>query len=395
MTKRFEDQSGNLAIIWHIHQPTFIPDKEVIHQINESYSLLLETHKELEIPFVLNITGCLLERISTLDSSFIKQLQNFVAEGLIELTATGYFHPNMALISQKFARKQIELDILIKKRIFKTKIHGFWPTDLAWVPWMVNILAENGIKWVVLDSPTLELANSLPQWGTQYINGYNFLSPEISSLTLSEEHHQPYLMRLAGDTLTIILRDRKLSLELSDFDTGVVYDHKRIDCFIQKLNQFNHYQRIVVLGEDGERINAQTARNYKLFLSELQSKAKVNFAKPTSYLKTNQVADEKYFPASTFQYDLNAWKATVDDQMLLSFMQEVENYLETFDLVLKLKPSSEASKLKNKAERLYLQTQDSGSVFWKYHARTRVPIWNDLTKCKKIIQTGLEKCFSI
>ena len=332
-----------VSIVWHIHQPLFIPDEEVLRQIRESYWVILNIHEKLAIPFTLNITVALLERFMDVDPGIITIIKRLLRKHLLELTGTGYYHPMLPLLSESDAQAHITKDKAIKKRVFQNKLSGFWPTDLGWVPWLVPLLREEGFTWVIVDSTSLTQSHALPQWKEMDHAGHIVLSPEIEAISLQEETTKAYKMKLDGKQIIIIVRNRNLSLELTDHKKGVIYQEHLSNRFAQKIALASSKEGIVLLAEDGERINMQTARGYERVLTALQKSKPVSFCTPSQYLYNVRNISSCYFPASTFQYDLTPWVLTMDDQTYLMYLRRAEYAVQQLEYTISTRTQPEAA----------------------------------------------------
>lgn len=363
-----------ISVIWHIHQPLFIPDDELIRQTHESYRLILHVHEELLVPFTLNVTGVLLKRLLSLQPDLIETIIRLKKKQLLDFTGSGYYHPLIPLLSQEYATLQIKKDLELKRHIFQSKPSGFWPTDLGWAPWMGPLLHDLGFSWVVIDSPSLTLGNALPQWSEVNHEGLVTLSPEIESISLDQELHRAYIHEINNRDIKVFIRDHNLSLGLTDFDKGVIYNQDKINDFAQKIKNTTGPERLVTIAEDGERINAQTIRNYRLFLITLQQQ-QITFTTPSAFLGLNFRLQHRYFPASTFQYDLNPWLSTMDDQVYFAYLKRVEEKIQLLEIKSIQASSKSVKKCLAEAKESLLKSQDSGCVFWKFHQRTRIPGW--------------------
>jgi len=363
-------------MVWHIHQPLFIPNDEVLRQIHESYRIIIQTHKSLAIPLTLNITGALLERFASLDPKIINDINELVQNNLLELTGTGYYHPMLPLLSESDAVAHIKKDKQLKKRIFsRAQLSGFWPTDLGWAPWLVPLLNEQKFQWVIVDSTSLTQATALPEWQEIRVGGHTVLSPQIESITFDDEVSTPYEMLLSDKKIIILVRNRDLSLTLSDHNKGIIYQEHLAEQFADEVAQKTTKNGILILAEDGERINTQTARGYQRILTALQKTSTITFSTPSKYLQKKPQLQHKYFPASTFQYDMAAWTQTMDDQAYLLYLNRAETTIRTLELSLGNNNNKKARAQLSKARESLLKAQDSGALFWKFHQRTRSPSW--------------------
>lgn len=383
-------KNTNLSIIWHLHQPTFIPDYEVCEKVSESYMNILNIHEKLEIPFCLNITGSLIERLLALKPEFIDYVKQLVKKNLIELLASAYYHPVLPLLSYEDAQIQIKKDIEIKRRIFNTPLKGFWPTELAWAHWLIPMLKKEKLRWAIIDSSSLVLSNTLPEWSDRTVQGMRVLSPELKTVTLKHEIYKPYFTKFLNDKLVIIFRDHKMSIYLTEFKKGVIYNEKLIEDYIRKI--INNVMRgdLLVIADDGERINAQTARVYKKLLEKFTMNNKINFLTPSIFLETKPPKENRYFPASTFQYDLKAWINTMDDEAYLLFVRQVSEKIRLLKCLSKLQENNqELESCLKKAEELLLKAEDSSCLFWRFLRRTKDPCYEYAYKALFYVNKGL------
>lgn len=388
MHKRKPTQS--LCLVWHIHQPTFIPDTELQRQILESYAVIIRLHGTYRIPLALNITGALLERFVQLAPELVDEITFLMHEGLLELTGTGYYHPLFPVLTEMSGREQILKDLRLKKEIFADfKPKGFWPTDLGWVPWLVPVLAELGFQWSMVDSPSFTQGHALPTWQSSVKQGVKVLEPEIQAVSLSEELQQVYQTNIDDSSIKILVRDHVQSLALSDFETGVIFHPDQAESFVQNLSQLIRPNGNLVLAEDGERINAQTALGYEAFLQAL-SKSDLTVGQISEVVGEIDNPPMAYFPTGTFQADLVPWTSTPDDYAFLQYLRQVETTVQFLNLHLAVNPSKTALDHQKKAWQWLLQAEDSGYLFWKFHARTRLPGWQALRQAMLQAEAGLK-----
>lgn len=383
---------SNLSIIWHIHQPTFIPDYEVCDMVSESYMNILNIHEELKIPFCLNITGSLIERLLVLEPEFIIYIKKLVKINIIELLASAYYHPILPILSHENAKIQIKKDIELKRRVFKTQLKGFWPTDLAWAHWLIPLLKNEKIDWTIIDSPSLVQSNALPEWSNRIAQNLKVLSPEIKTITLKNEIHKPYFTEFFNDKMSIIIRDHEMTTYLTEFNNGVIYNENLIEDFKKNITNSLKDGDLLTIGDDGERINVQTARIYKQLLEFLINNG-IKFQTPSTFLEKNPQIESRYFPASTFQYDLKAWINNMDDEVYFTFLRNISNKIELLRYIYKLNDNKQnIEDCLKKAEELLLKAEDSGCLFWRFLRRTKEPCYEYAYKALYYVDKGLRDC---
>lgn len=365
-----------VVLAWHVHQPMFVPDSELRNQCEESYRNIIRVHRETGVPCSFNVTGALLERLNELDPSLVDSLRSGIEEGVIEPLASGYNHPLIPLLPYESARRHVKRDIAVKRRILETSVTGFWPTDLGWVHWMVPLLSEFNIEWTVIDSGSLLEANALPSWEAVTESGLSVLEPRVDAITAPRELHATYRTRFGDDSIGVLVRDHERSLELfgglrestAEAHLGALQDSQALDEFVNSLLKTNG--DVVVLGEDGERLNTQTIRLYRRLLDRLADEEAIEVRTGTKTLAESGPEATTFFPSSTFQYDLRAWTATMDDRAYLMFLDRVQRQVEALERHIGSDNDTAAHHLKQARDAL-LTAEDSGVLFWRYAERTR------------------------
>ena len=142
----------SVVLAWHVHQPFFVPDQEVLSWVAESYRPLLALHRERQIPFCLNVSGGLLRRLAELAPDFVAELAQAAENGDVELLGSGMYHPLLPLLPAERARAQIEGDLRAKRELLGRTPVGFWPADLGFAHWLVEPLAREGVSHVAYEA---------------------------------------------------------------------------------------------------------------------------------------------------------------------------------------------------------------------------------------------------
>ncbi|MGD9580093.1 MAG: glycoside hydrolase [Vampirovibrionia bacterium] len=136
---------------------------------------------ELRALYIQNSNYTLQQKVQLLEiqrniiRKIIPTYKEYQDNGQIEITTTPYYHPIMPLLidteSAKRARPDMKLperfqyqedakEQLIKaikqyKQIFGRPLRGLWPSEQSVSPETMNLIAEEGIKWVVSDEGIL------------------------------------------------------------------------------------------------------------------------------------------------------------------------------------------------------------------------------------------------
>jgi alpha-amylase/alpha-mannosidase (GH57 family) len=375
-----------LSLIWHVHQPFFVPDEEVLEQLICSYRPLLALHRELGVPLSLNICGGLLERLATLAPAWIEGLRTAIDGGLVELLGSGKFHPLLPLLPHERARAQVRADLEAKARILHVEPQGFWPTDLGWTHALVPILAEAGLRWVVVDSSAKVAASALPAWQSTTVAGHRVLRPQISPLVGAAELGAVHRLRLGDTEVFALLRHHELSWDLVDQQEGVLHHPELLDEVLDRVEA--HYASgasLLILGDDGERIHPQTLITYRRLLEALRQRGIALVTGSAALEARIAEATEAYLPTSTFLIDFSAWLTTPDDLACLRQLDEVQRLFEDVRRRVRRQGNEEAQRALVKLEGELAKTEDSALYFWKYLRRTREPFLDTLARLRSAL----------
>ena len=364
----------SVVLAWHVHQPFFVPDQEVLSWVAESYRPLLALHRERQIPFCLNVSGGLLRRLAELAPDFVAELAQAAENGDVELLGSGMYHPLLPLLPAERARAQIEGDLRAKRELLGRTPVGFWPADLGFAHWLVEPLAREGVSWTIVDGSALLASAALPAWETAVRDGQRVLAARPRPLVFETELGRVARAHLGSRSLDVLFRHHELSFELVDFENGVLTRPEHLQRVMDRVEAyFDAGARLLVLGDDGERVNVRTLNAYARVLDELQGRG-ASFETGTNAVARAERVDGSYLPTSTFLVDFEAWESAPDDRVCFRLLEEVQRSLEQTRLLARGNTS-----LDDIAERL-LELEDSGFYFWKFVRRTREPFIQRLSQ---------------
>jgi alpha-amylase/alpha-mannosidase (GH57 family) len=391
--------SVDVVLAWHVHQPRFVPEDELLTQARESYRPLVEAHRETGVPVCFNVTGSLLDRLARAAPALVGDLRDSVEEGLVEPLASGYEHPLLPLLPYRSAEHHVRRDITSTRDHLGTEPTGFWPTDLGWVHWLVPLLRELGIEWTVVDGPSVAQANVLPAWESTTEGEFSVLEPLVEATTAERQFHRPYAVTFCDETLGVLPRNHERSVglfgdHLSGDGPGALYDEAELDRWVADLVEAPG--EVVVVAEDGERINPQTVRLYRRLLERLDDHEDIHVRGGSAALEGSDPGHARFLPAATFQYDLRAWAAAMDDWTYLYFLDRAQR--EVTALERRIGPARgeqqehdrpELQHLRRARDQL-LQAEDSGVVFWRFADRTRSAGYEAAFEAYREARRGLE-----
>jgi predicted glycosyl hydrolase (DUF1957 family) len=148
------------ANLLHIDQPP-TQTREIVHQVaDECYRKLvaiLDRHPDAKV--TLNINACLTEQLDRYGlGDVIAGIRALAERGQLELTGTAKYHPILPLIPEEEVRRQIELDAETNRAFFGDayKPRGFFPPGMCINRRVLEIVAEMGFDWVIVDAIALD-----------------------------------------------------------------------------------------------------------------------------------------------------------------------------------------------------------------------------------------------
>ena len=215
-----------VIMVFHINQAV-VPYGNVAN--DACYSLLLKTlRKHASSKFVIHISGTLLVDLQWFNNSVIRMVQDGVREGQFEVLGST-FSQNVL-----YSSNPLDNDAQIKKHkelieaLFDVEPKGFWNPERTWNQTFVELLAENGYEYTLIEDRVLRDSNvTTPEW-----------------LVRTTSYH--------GRTLTLFNDDKEMiqvvdSVALTNADPQVVVDYLQY-IYEQDVND----EFVVVYAQDGE-----------------------------------------------------------------------------------------------------------------------------------------------
>ena len=103
-----------VCFLWHVHQPPG-DKRHLVEAASKSYQPLLRFYLESGLETSFNITGVTVDQATKLSLDFISLLRDGVSRGVIDLTASGFYH----LILPLTPTWEVEEDITLGLKIFR------------------------------------------------------------------------------------------------------------------------------------------------------------------------------------------------------------------------------------------------------------------------------------
>ncbi len=136
--------------ILHAYQPV-TQEKKVFQRIIENcyvpFFKRLRENKNAKI--VLNITGCLIERLVKENAKVIELIQANIQSGQIDLMGSAFYHPILPFLSPKEIQYQIQKQTNIIRKEFNYDPQIFFPPELAISPDIIESIIDEGFKAII------------------------------------------------------------------------------------------------------------------------------------------------------------------------------------------------------------------------------------------------------
>ncbi len=140
------------AFALHLHQPVGNFDFVFQEHVEEVYRPLLSAlHEYGTYPLTLHISGPLLDWLAEHGPAFLDEIGTRVADGQVELLASGRTEPILAALDPDDRVHQVEAMREILRARFGVQATGLWLTERVWEQDLSADLARAGIEYTLLD----------------------------------------------------------------------------------------------------------------------------------------------------------------------------------------------------------------------------------------------------
>ncbi|MCD4706092.1 hypothetical protein K8R61_03360 [bacterium] len=209
----------------HFYQPPGI-DKDTIDEVvKNSYSFIIKVLKEnRRSKITVNINASLLECLNEFGyNDLIKEIENFVLKGKIELAISAAYHPILALVSFEESIRQIKISQEASKKFFpKIKIKGFFFPEMVYDKKVSVYLKKIGIKWIILD----ELAYKGKFDKVDYTKKYIDKNSGLQIIFRNREYSKGYPPKIILDLLK---KEKDISKIVVSGTDAELYGDRHID----------------------------------------------------------------------------------------------------------------------------------------------------------------------
>ena len=228
-----------VIFVLHAYQP-ITQSKEVLERvISKCYKPFFESLLENEgVKINLNITGCLLEKLTIEYPEIIGLIEKAKDKGQIEFLGSAFYHPILPLTKENDQRYQIIKQNTSIEGIFGVKPQAFFPPELALSPENIPIIIEEDFKIIISSGNSINLT-----YGGIY--------------------------RTENREIFIVKRNRNISNKIS-FD----YYKRDVSKFVKEVNMEYNLSRLPILIAMDLETYGEHHENYYEFFFEIATSVK-------------------------------------------------------------------------------------------------------------------------
>lgn len=330
-----------------------------------------------------NFTQVQRERLIEIERDVIRQTipvyKRLQETGQIEVTTTPYYHPILPLLidtnaarwcapqtplpeklffHREDARAQLDKGLDLYEDMLGQKARGMWPSEMSVSPASLELIAQCGIKWVVLDEALLCKSAGV---GIYRDHHGNLNNPDVLC--------QPYQLTVGDEKISILFREIVTSNEI-----GFSYGHRdpaeaatalymRLKHMQQKLFHWDR-EGVVAIALDGENCWETYEEDGNLFLREVYERisedSTLNVCTVSEYLAKNPPTAKltNIHSGSWINADYHIWIGDPHKNLAWDLLGDTRNFL-----VQQLKQKEYSAEVqKNAWEEIY--AAEGSDWFW-------------------------------
>lgn len=149
----------SFALVLHAHQPVDNFDEVIEEAYRASYLPFIEAAGERAwLKLNLHFSGFLLDWLAQHHPEYVARLRDLVEQGRLELLGGGYYEPILAAIPARDQQEQMRRLSVALQRHFRVRPRGAWLAERVWEPDLPAVLAQAGVRFVLLDDAHLQQA---------------------------------------------------------------------------------------------------------------------------------------------------------------------------------------------------------------------------------------------
>ncbi len=141
-----------LILALHDHQPVGNFGGVFEEAYRDAYLPFLEVMEDYaDIPFVLHVSGPLLEWLVENRPEYVARVRSMAEAGRVEILGGGFFEPILTMIPHRDRVGQIRRYSAYLEEHLGVRPRGVWIAERVWEQHLVAALAEAGVEYTVLD----------------------------------------------------------------------------------------------------------------------------------------------------------------------------------------------------------------------------------------------------
>ncbi|MCK5685558.1 hypothetical protein KAJ27_15610 [bacterium] len=152
------DAGIKMILVFHMNQNQ-VPFAYLADDV--CYEILLESLNELELPFVLNISGPLLKTLLYKKSRTPVLIKQMIEKGTCELISSSYAEDISIVTPLKIRMKSILMHKRMIENYFKIQVKGFWSSERVWSQELVDLALNCGFEYSFIENTILQSEPSL------------------------------------------------------------------------------------------------------------------------------------------------------------------------------------------------------------------------------------------
>jgi len=312
---------ASLALIHHANQfliTNGYENREGIADIvgwrdgGQGMAAILKLHAEYKIPLNLHVSGTLLESIAWHCPSFLGELRDHLASGLVELVGSCYGQNIMRFFSPEYNQRQLQEELWLYESLLgwdPHKVTVFWPPERVWetrrmAPVLRDATLRNGgYRYVVLDDRAL-FSHSDPKLPRMLVDGGLQWSPEMF-----QAHEIENGLGLIALPIATRLRRSVPPKDAEDWQCA----ESELEALLVHGSEANCENLLAVYADDMEKVigvwGAEAPARYREFLEWISQKDWITPVKLGEWASNNAVAGRRPIEIATFDELANEFEA--------------------------------------------------------------------------------------
>ena len=145
-------QTVQLVLAVHNHQPVGNFDFVFEDACDRAYRPFLDCMAAYpDLPFVLHVSGSLLEWMEEHRPELVQRLAGMARSGRVEMLGGGYYEPILTMLPERDRVGQITSYSRHLRHRLGATVRGAWIAERVWEPCLASTLVDSGIEYTVVD----------------------------------------------------------------------------------------------------------------------------------------------------------------------------------------------------------------------------------------------------